>query len=81
MQNAQGDQLKVEEFKGSMKTSSINFRVEKCHDASHCLPQDQINAYLRNLDIEMWSIHEEIEFKKQGTRPTTLRMQIHDKMG
>lgn len=79
--NSNGKELTMAGFKGQMKTSSIIYKVEKCHGEKHkCKDEDKINDYIRNMNIEMWIIHEQLDFRMQGVRPTTKRMEIIDSL-
>lgn len=56
MKNDLDQELLLEGFKGSMKTSSVTFRVQKCATHSHCDTEESTHRIIRDLNVQMWII-------------------------
>lgn len=56
--NKDGKKLTFNGAKGMMRTSSVTFRVEKCHEGSHCKTDKEINEYIKDIRVQTWIIEE-----------------------
>ena len=57
--NDDGKTLMLNGAKGAMRTSSLTFRVERCHAASHCQSEKQIDDYIHDMIIQTWIVQEQ----------------------
>ena len=71
--NKDGKRPTLNGYRGSNQTSYLQLRAETCKGADNCADEDEITEKTRDIQVNTWVLHEEIDFSKYGERPTKKR--------
>ena len=59
-----------------MKVQSFGFYIAKCQNEPKCKTDSEINEFIRDIDVNGWNIHNEIDFGIYDQKPTYKVMDI-----
>lgn len=71
--NEEGKTLMLNGSWGMNQTSKIEFRVNRCRSNQEitCESDENINKFLRDMKIQSWILHDNIDFRKYEGKPVS----------
>jgi hypothetical protein len=66
----QATELVLKGDSASMIKHSYQFTINRCVGKSTCHKKETVDAWLTDVDVEMWAMQKVVDFKKYGLDPT-----------